>query len=78
MLRYSLCPTVHSVWGCAKDVCGQSWGLCEVQEDIVMDMKIGAKHDWKYSWAKEDVPTMHCYGEARYHFFISQLLCTCC
>lgn len=29
------------------------------------DMDIGAKHGWKYTWAVEDVPTVHCYGAVR-------------
>lgn len=58
------------VWGRCKDALGQPWGLCEVQkgpdvphEDMAVDMKIGAKFDWKYTWAEEDVPVMHCFGE---------------
>lgn len=60
------------MWGRCKDAFGQPWGLCEVQagatpteEEMSVDMKIGAKHNWKYTWTVEDVPTMHCFGEVR-------------
>ncbi|CAM9720687.1 unnamed protein product [Ectocarpus sp. 6 AP-2014] len=57
------------VWGRCKDPFGQPWGLCEVQtgpttsnEDMAKDMEIGAKYDWRYTWAVEDMPTVYCYG----------------
>ena len=36
---------------------------------MAVDMKIGAKYDWKYTWTVEDVPTMHCFGEVRSRIF---------
>ena len=63
---------VDAVWGRCKDAFGQAWGLCEAQtgpppshEDMEKDMEIGAKHGWKYTWAVEDMPTVHCYGAVR-------------
>ena len=63
---------VDAVWGRCKDAFGQAWGLCEGQtgpppshEDMEKDMEIGAKHGWKYTWAVEDMPTVHCYGAVR-------------
>ncbi|CAM9669072.1 unnamed protein product [Scytosiphon promiscuus] len=60
------------VWGRCKDPFGQTWGICEAQsgpppsdEEMAIDMKIGAKYDWKYNWVVEDVPTVYCYGEVR-------------
>lgn len=38
-------------------------GATPSEEEMSVDMKIGAKHDWKYTWTVEDVPTMHCFGE---------------
>ena len=65
-----------TVWGRCKDAFGQPWGLCEVQaglppseDEMAVDMKIGAKYDWKYTWTVEDVPTMHCFGEVRSRIF---------
>lgn len=48
------------------------WGMCEPQigpppseEDMALDIKIGAKYNWKYNWSVEDVPSTHCFGEVR-------------
>lgn len=48
------------------------WGMCEPQvgpppseEDMALDIKIGAKYNWKYNWSIEDVPATHCFGEVR-------------
>lgn len=66
------CADNPTVWGRCKDPFGQPWGLCEVQtgptpsnDEMSVDMKIGAKYDWKYTWIEEDVPKMYCFGEVR-------------
>lgn len=61
-----------TVWGRCKDNSGHTWGLTEPsegpapsEEDMAVDMKLGAKYDWKYNWTIEDMPNVHIFGEVR-------------
>ena len=59
------------------------WGISEPQvgpppseKDLAVDMEIGAKYNWKYTWTVEDVSTMHCFGGVSkvFDIFLSVLL----
>ncbi|CAM9483888.1 unnamed protein product [Choristocarpus tenellus] len=59
------------VFGKCKDPLGVTWCLSEPEvaeyneEEKAIDVRLGAKHAWKWSWGVEDVPRMCFYGEVR-------------
>lgn len=59
-----------SVWGRCKDKFGQAWGINEPtvgshksNKDMEVDMRLGEKFKWKWSWCEVDAPKMYCFGE---------------
>ncbi|CAN0125187.1 unnamed protein product, partial [Discosporangium mesarthrocarpum] len=59
------------VWGKCKGPHGVNWSICEpptvglTDIDYTVDVKLGTKHGWKWSWSVEEVPSTHIYGEVR-------------